>query len=250
MVDLFYYGSQDVPLPLEGGRGIPSRLRKTGAKAFCESCSSPVDPADLKRGRASEIFGLVLCETCRMKARAEERIELYFCDHCQVSVPVCRVDTGEALAGDGRILCLDCRRKGNGSSILLRLLLPLVLVAAIVFSGLVLPELIGSPDLVRAPEPDFGLLLRTALGRELTAAFTDDRSEVLDGRIDRFAAELEELAIVRDLALDEVSENSAGLIRLVDTFKHRMLLLETEMVQMHRKLDELVREPLEPSERN
>ena len=249
-MDLFYNGSQDVPLPLEGGRGIPSRLRKSGARAFCESCSSPVDPADLKRGRASEIFGLILCETCRMRARAEERIELYFCDRCQVSVPVCRVDTGEALAGDGRILCLDCRRKGNGPSLLIRLLLPLVLVGAIVFGSLVLPELVRTPDLVRAPEPDFGRLLRTVLSRELAAAFTDGRSDALDRRISEFSSALERLTDSRDLAIGLVSDNSAKLLNLKQTFDGRTDRFEREFAGLNRKLEELQQDPPAPRDRN
>jgi len=249
-VDLFYYGSQDVPLPLEGGRRIPSRLRKSGARAFCESCNSPVDPADLKRGRAFEIFGLVLCETCRMKARAEERIELYFCDRCQVSVPVCRVDTGEALAGDGRILCLDCRRLDNGPGLLLRLLIPLCLVAAIVLSSLLLPELLKSPDLVRAREPDLAFLLRSALGRELAAAFADHRSEKLGGRIARFSGVQDAVVAARDRALRELADNYTSLMRLNGNFEDRMQLLEAEAAELHLKLDALLRDPPRIADRN
>ncbi len=249
-MDLCYYGSQDVPLPLEGGRGIPSRLRRSGARAFCEACSSPVDPVDLKRGRASEIFGLILCETCRMKARAEERIELYFCDRCQVSVPVCRVDTGEALAGDGRILCLDCRRTGDGPRLLLRLLIPLCLVAGIVLSSLLLPEVVGRPELVRAREPDLALLLRSALGRELAAAFADDRSGELNGRIARFSGMLKEVSAARDLALQELEDNYSSLMRLKGRFEERMQLLEVEAAQLHQKLDVLLRDPPRLADQN
>ena len=106
-MDLFYYGSQDIPPPL----GASGHRRGESEGGVCEACNAPVTPEELAEGKASEIYGVVLCAACggEDEAPLENRVELYFCDRCHVSVPVYRVDTGEALSGDGRILCLDCR---------------------------------------------------------------------------------------------------------------------------------------------
>ena len=64
-MDLFYYGSQDVPPPRRGDREGPA----LGRSLFCESCTLPVSSDDLRSGRAYEVFGLVLCATCREAPR-------------------------------------------------------------------------------------------------------------------------------------------------------------------------------------
>ncbi len=242
-MDLFYYGSQDVPLPLMGGPGIPARLKRSGAQVYCENCSAAVDAADLKGGRASEIFGLVLCETCRMKARAEERIELYFCDRCQVSVPVCRVDTGEALAGDGRILCLECRQRRSAGFRMVRLLPVLLVLIAVVAGVLLLTGRGPKPSEAVAPRLEIGSVLDSALlsgfadlGEVPSAAGVSDRLSRLD-------LALSELVASRDAIIAELAEQQAALRELGTQFDERMSVLEHESASLHQELDRLIAEP-------
>jgi hypothetical protein len=134
-----------------------------------------VSAEDLESGRALEVYGLVLCENCRQRARAEDRVELYFCDRCHVSVPVYRVDTGEALAGDGRILCLECRSRSSRRA------------STLAVVGLALLSLVGGAWV--------GMSRNHGTGAEESAE-TAARREVL-AKIDRILQVLPDLETVR-----------------------------------------------------
>ena len=57
-MDLFYYGSQDIPPPL--GRGTTPRLRGPSASGHCEACNAAVAAGDVGKGRAKIVYGLLL----------------------------------------------------------------------------------------------------------------------------------------------------------------------------------------------
>lgn len=228
-MDLFFYGSQDVPPPPHP-RCERLPRRGDGTPAVCESCSAPVAPDDLRDGRATEIYGLVLCETCRLKARAEERVELYFCDRCQVSVPVYRVDTGEALAGDGRILCLDCRRRPNRR-------LSTVVVVVLLFAAFAFGAWLGRDRGASAAGPDPVELRwrRELLDRVERAGRRLPEIEELESRVEQLAAIRRGLADygesarvtseTLDLARTVLEETRTDFLRRVEQFEGGILSL-------------------------
>lgn len=240
-MDLFYYGSQDVPLPLGGDGKSPSRARPRGEPAVCESCSAPVTALDLESGRATEEFGLVLCERCRLRARAEERVELYFCDRCQVSVPVFRVDTGEALAGDGRLLCLSCReREQSGGPPRWMMISAIVLVLAV---GLALiPD--GNEEIVRhvAPNPR-ALALTEDLRREILNASPVSELQAVGAGLRRVVEELDRLKERRVEALDSVARMNEVFRDLEQDLSPHVQLIQDESAALERDLKRLISEP-------
>jgi len=236
-VDLFYYGSQDIPPPL-GASG--PRREESGpgdAERVCEACSAPVSSADLAEGRASEIYGVVLCAGCGGgdEARPEDRVELYFCDRCHVSVPVCRVDTGEALAGDGRILCLDCRAGPRRRS------LPRILVVATVSLLLVGAGLLLAPGLGgrRPAAPDQSDLLRSL--QDQLEKLTDLLSERPSGREMADAIRgLQGFESTADERVRRFEEAHRLLLRMRGDFDLGMRRSEGDTGRLHEHLDELM----------
>jgi len=240
-VDLFYYGSQDVPLPLGGDGRSPSRARPRGEPAVCESCSAPVTALDLEKGLATEEFGLVLCERCRLRARAEERVELYFCDRCQVSVPVFRVDTGEALAGDGRLLCLSCReREQSVGPPRWAMISAIVLVLAV---GVALIPGRGE-EVVRhvAPNPR-AVALTEDLRREILNASPVSELEAVGAGLRRVVEELDLLRDLRIEALQSVTRMNEIFRDLERDLGPHVQLLDEEAAALGRDLERLVSEP-------
>ena len=237
-MDLFYYGSQDVPLPLGRGGDRTNGRSRGEAPVYCESCSAPVPEGEVKGGRATEMFGLILCETCRMKASAEERIELYFCDRCQVSVPVYRVDTGEALAGDGRILCISCREKSTRGGRFVR-----AGVLALLFFALLSLGLMFAPDGMDAaapPSPDVGALVRSALDSELGDLGIPERSAVLLDGLEGLDTALAAARESRAAAMAGLSDAQGSYLRLSSAFDDRMTVLEAEAARFDRQVESLL----------
>lgn len=211
-MDLFYYGSQDVP-PLPGDSPRPAgRLTEP---AVCESCSAPVPPAELAEGRAAERFGLVLCPACRRSPRAEERISLYFCDRCHVSVPVYRVDTGEAVAGDGRILCVACRRqpRRRRSGALL------AGAALLCLAGGVAAGLAARGDREAAPPP------------VRTAEWLSRLERAVEALTPLSSAEADSVAVAElALGLDDLARRSAEAGACLSEARESLLRIRAEMV--------------------
>ena len=233
---LFYYGSQDTPLP---HRGVGRRSR-TDRSQICESCQTVVPAADIRAGRATEIFGLVLCESCRMRRRADERIELYFCDHCHVSVPVFRVDTGEALAGDGRILCLDCRGRRSRSG---RRRWGVALVALLISGGIFAAEV--SRRGPAAPEksiPNPGSAWIEQLDRHLESLPDPEEAEMLTVSFKDLSADLIDLGREWAAIRESLSHHNLALHRLRDDIGLRMDVLQAETESLGRDLHSLTDE--------
>jgi hypothetical protein len=233
-VDLFYYGSQDFPPPHRGGRDAPAH----GRELFCESCTSSVSADDLRSGRASEVFGLVLCGTCRETPDAEERVELYFCDRCHVSVPVYRVDTGEALSGDGRILCLSCRERATRS------LLPyLALVGALLLlsagAWLLYRPIPGPENTETPPGASVKSRLLERLDEEFARWSPDDAFREVP---DEATGGSEALRVERDRVLERLEQAQTHFIQTRSEFGRRMDLLEGEGEALHHDVDSLLRE--------
>jgi len=232
-VDLFYYGSQDIPPPL----GTSGYRRGESEGGVCEACNAPVTPEELAEGKATEIYGVVLCASCGGddEALLSNRVELYFCDRCHVSVPVYRVDTGEALSGDGRILCLDCRAGPHRRSTS-RLVVVATVALILVGAGFLAAAGIGSN---RPAGPDHGDILNSL----------DDRLSGLAERLGDRRSREAVARILRDLeALDSSADDRAGrladairhLDRLRDEFELRMRDLEGSTGHLHEQLDELL----------
>lgn len=226
-MDLFYDGSQDVPLRFRGGSGLEGTFDASGDPTFCESCNALIPASDMARGAATQVYGLALCETCRMKTRAEERIELYFCDRCHVSVPVYRVDTGEALGGDGRILCLGCReretRKGVWPATAVTVALIGILAALLFWQWRVKPDGPAGRAVKSVGEvvgPGEALVARPYVSNVA-------RGE-LSRRLDELAGVLNDLEARRDEAHKSLTQASGAIRRSRDEFSLRMDLLESE----------------------
>jgi len=229
-LDLFFYGSQDVPPPLGGGGGPPE------PPGVCEACSAPVQPADIEAGRARSVYGLVLCERCAQRTRPEDRIELYFCDRCQVSVPVYRVDTGEALAGDGRILCVACRERGPrlvGPRVLLTVLF---LLAVSVLSFVLLGPDRSAPPVKLDPLPPRAILhpARPTGGPD-AAAIAAERSR--HRRLERIHRSLEETEAGLAEAVGRLEEAKRELESFGERVRRRMDVLERESVELDRRVE-------------
>jgi hypothetical protein len=237
-LDLFYYGSQDIPPRLGGGRDPREGNGEDSTDRVCEACSRPVLPDDLREGRASEIYGVVLCATCGGEdADSEERVELYFCDRCHVSVPVYRVDTGEALAGDGRILCLNCRGRSHISRLPRLAIVFSVLLVIGVAGAFVLDAVLPS----RAPAEGHDAALEaldaklTGLNRVLAdPPGPSDVDGILSGMDD-----LEDAARSRLLGLERAR---TSLDRLRAEFDRRMEDLDGNAGALHQQVDDLMRE--------
>jgi hypothetical protein len=231
-VDLFYDGSADVPLPFEDGAGPADRGRHSDAPCFCESCSAPVTAEDLARGAATEVYGLTLCEACRVRSRAEDRVELYFCDRCQVSVPVYRVDTGEALSGDGRILCVACREEAHRTRWAAAAVVA-VLLLALGMAGVLLTR----PPVVPAPAAPAGNAAEELLAGRVEVE-RGARLAELTTKVETAIGRIEALEAARD-DIDSKLAAAADLLRRTrEEFGTRMDVLEGETRTL---LDELTR---------
>ncbi len=209
-MDLFYYGSQDVPVPLRRAR----RPARGGRPFRCESCREAVAPEALEKGEAVEVFGLVLCARCRAGPSAEGRVELYFCDRCQVSVPVFGVESGEALEGDGRVLCLSCRE----ARVKPRRRLTIALVVAGILGGF----LLARDEPVTAPRKGAVEILREVLAAEAEGDAVRDRLDALSRRLTGLAGTLDSLRESRDGALTLLTEGQAELLSMRGEFARRL----------------------------
>lgn len=237
-MDLFYYGSQDVPLPLGRGASRPRSRLHGEAAVYCESCSAPVPEGDLQGGRAAELFGLILCETCRMKASAEERIELYFCDRCQVSVPVYRVDTGEALAGDGRILCVACRERRTPAARFMRIGALAALLLALLTLGLLLG---AEPRDSGGPAPAAVVpMVRAVLRSELADLGLAGRSAVVFEGLQDLDERVRMTRESKNLAVAHFADMQVEFTRLLADISGRLDLLEAEAARFDGDVDALL----------
>jgi hypothetical protein len=236
-LDLFYYGSQDIPPRLGGGRDPRESGGEDSTNRLCEACSRPVGPDDLREGRASEIYGVVLCSTCGGEgAHSEDRVELYFCDRCHVSVPVYRVDTGEALSGDGRILCLNCRGRAPRSR------LPRLAVTVAILLLLGLAGAFGLDALLSGPAPVGHDAALEALDAKLSGL-----SEVLveppgSRDVDGILAGMDDLESAAARRLLGLERARTSLDRLRAEFDRRMRDLSGDAGALHQQVDDLMRE--------
>ena len=234
-MDLFYYGSQDIPPPL-GASGYRRGDREGGV---CEACNAPVTPEELAEGKASEIYGVVLCASCGGddEAPLENRVELYFCDRCHVSVPVYRVDTGEALSGDGRILCLDCRAGPHRHRVSRFLVVATVALLVVGASLLLVPGIAGD----RPSAPDQADILNS-----LDVRLTRLADRLADrGSREEVAAilhDLEALESTADDRLQRLVDANRLLDRMREQFENRMREFEGSAGHLHEQLDELLLE--------
>ncbi len=236
-MDLFYYGSQDIPPPLGANRSRRREGPAEGANRACEACNSSVAAEDLTEGRASEIYGVVLCAACGggEESRPENRVELYFCDHCHVSVPVYRVDTGEALAGDGRILCLDCRA-GRPRRAIPRVLVVATVVLLLLGGGIFIAEALQGG---RPLPPDESPILESLDRRldELSALLGDGTA---NREIEEILAALEDCPDDSERRVRDLEEASRRLDGLRAAYESRMRDLEGNTGVLDERVDDLL----------
>jgi hypothetical protein len=227
-VQLFYYGTQDVPVPPRRARPSPFRSRSF----LCESCRSAVTGEEIERGTASEVFGLVLCGQCRHRFEGDDRVELYFCGECGVSVPLFRVETGEAVEGDGRILCLPCRAARRRPR---RWRVATLLAAGfLAFAWALRPPPPGPPV-----GPGSARLIEELLPTIPEGAIPRERMAWIESRIAELSAACSGLEQLRGRVLAAVEEANVGFLLGQEDFHGRADELEGLLLELTRRLEEL-----------